>query len=255
MCGIYGRVYLNNDDVINLGSKVDDLFNRGPNEQIILEKPNFDLVFTRLSINGVLNGSQPFKSTCSDLICAVNGEIYNSDLLKEDLVSKGHKFLTDSDCEVIIHGFEEYGSDCFSKLNGMFAISIWDPIEQCLILARDRFGKKPLFYRKNLIDFEFGSELNTLSNSFDFGNMDVNKNFNIANYLCLDSTLGDSSIFKNVNKVPPGSYLNYKLKTNSVLVNSYYSLINYAASKQTSFNLFKPKNILLSIDTSLFASK
>jgi asparagine synthase (glutamine-hydrolysing) len=244
MCGIYGRVHLNNDDVINLGSKVDDLFNRGPNEQIILEKPNFDLVFTRLSINGVLNGSQPFKSTCSDLICSVNGEIYNSDLLKEDLVSKGHKFLTDSDCEVIIHGFEEYGSNCFSKLNGMFAISIWDPVEQCLILARDRFGKKPLFYRKNLSDFEFGSELNTLSKSFDFDNMDVNKNFNIANYLCLDSTLGDSSILKNINKVPPGSYLNYNLKTNSVLVNSFYSLINYAASKQTSFNLDRINRIV-----------
>ena len=116
----------------------------------------------RLSIIDLASGTQPIHNEDRSLWIVFNGEIYNYPELRDKLIEKGHIFTTRSDTEVIVHLYEEYGVDCLSKLNGMFAFALWDTGEQSLLLARERLGIKPLHYLKYPGGLIFGSELKAL---------------------------------------------------------------------------------------------
>jgi asparagine synthase (glutamine-hydrolysing) len=144
MCGIAGLYGFRNDSLIKKISR--DLQHRGPDGEGIYADDQVTLLNRRLAIIDIEGGSQPIYNEDKSVAVVYNGEIYNFRELKEQLTRKGHRFLTNSDTEVIVHGYEEWGTDCFDKFNAMFAIALWDKNKKRLILARDHFGIKPLYY-------------------------------------------------------------------------------------------------------------
>lgn len=143
MCVIVGSINTN-----WVSNPLDSISHRGPDYQDFINIKNVYLGHTRLSIQDLLSlGNQPMQSSDGRFTLVYNGEIYNYKQLWDELVKKGYHFKTDhSDTEVIVNGFREWGIDLFTKLNGMFGLTIWDKINNNLILARDRMGIKPLYY-------------------------------------------------------------------------------------------------------------
>lgn len=144
MCGIAGFYGFRNDELIHRISK--ELYHRGPDGEGFYIDETISLLNRRLAIIDRKGGDQPIYNENKDLVIVYNGEIYNYLELRQELLAKGHIFSTVSDTEVIIHGYEEWGKSCFDRLNGMFAIAIYDKNKQELILVRDHFGIKPLYY-------------------------------------------------------------------------------------------------------------
>src|SRR5262249_17977739 len=132
---------------------------RGPDDEGIYCDKGIGFGFRRLSIIDLASGHQPISNEDGTIWVMLNGEIYNYVELRRKLQSLGHRFVTRSDTEVIVHLYEEYGASCFTQLRGMFAIALWDSVKRELILARDRVGKKPLFYAADPNRIAFGSEL------------------------------------------------------------------------------------------------
>jgi len=147
MCGISGIFEFDqartvDGDVIHRMNE--SLRHRGPDDEGIHLEPGIGLGHRRLSIIDVAGGHQPISNEDGSIWVLLNGEIYNYPELSQDLQSRGHRFVSRSDTEAIVHLYEEYGDDCFARLRGMFAIAIWDGKRRRLVLARDRVGKKPL---------------------------------------------------------------------------------------------------------------
>ncbi|MGB9405369.1 MAG: hypothetical protein WCA98_17680, partial [Candidatus Acidiferrales bacterium] len=122
------------------------IIHRGPDDEGIFTDAGLGFGFRRLSIIDLAGGHQPLSNEDGSLWVMLNGEIYNYPELRQDLESRGHRFATHSDTETIVHLYAEYGEECFRRLRGMFAIALWDSRQRKLLLARDRVGKKPLFY-------------------------------------------------------------------------------------------------------------
>lgn len=165
----------------------------------------------RLSIIDIDTGKQPLTNEDDSLFLVFNGEIYNYLELRETLVAKGHTFKTLSDSEVIIHAYEEYGKDCVDHFRGMFAFAIWDCVKDELYLARDRFGKKPLFYKQINGSILFSSEIKSftaLSQLKSYVNRDV-----ICDYLVYRYVPGPYTLYKGIYKLEPGSYAIYHAGT------------------------------------------
>jgi asparagine synthase (glutamine-hydrolysing) len=182
---------------------------RGPDEQGMIVKDKAALGMRRLSIIDLKTGQQPIFDCTGNLAIVFNGEIYNFLELKKDLESRGHRFKTNSDTETIVHAFEEFGTDCLKYLRGMFAFAIYDFQNETLFIARDRVGKKPLFYSKTKNgNFVFGSELKSLIEhsenlkEIDFSALDA--------YLTFGYVPEEFCIFKDVHKLAPGAFLIYK---------------------------------------------
>ncbi|HEX8370377.1 MAG TPA: asparagine synthase (glutamine-hydrolyzing) [Pyrinomonadaceae bacterium] len=182
---------------------------RGPDEQGAVVTGRAALGMRRLSIIDLKSGQQPIYSEDGNLAIVFNGEIYNYRELKTKLEARGHKFKTNSDTETIVHAFEEYGADCVSHLRGMFAFAIWNKRDESLFIARDRVGKKPLFYAlTEQGNFVFGSEMKVLlthgeiSKEIDFSALDA--------YLTFGYVPEEFCIFKNVYKLLPGHFLTFK---------------------------------------------
>ncbi len=157
MCGICGTVGLANQDLLKKMCRI--MFRRGPDDEGYFIDKNIGLGIRRLSIIDLETGHQPIHNEDRSVWIVYNGEIYNFKELKHNLESKGHRFYTESDTEVIVHLYEEYGKDCVKYLRGMFAFSIWDEKNQRLMLARDRVGKKPLYYTQIGRGLLFASEI------------------------------------------------------------------------------------------------
>jgi len=205
MCGIAG--YTNHNDEI-LKKMTDTLHHRGPDGEGFYFDENIAMGFRRLSIIDISGGSQPIFNEDKNVVTIFNGEIYNFKELRKNLEARGHKFYTQTDTEVIVHQYEEDGEKCFEKFNGMFAIAIWDKKEKKLILARDRMGKKPLYYFWDGKNFIFGSELKTLKAHPDFhAELDF---ASINKYFTYDYIPTPHSIFKNTFKLRAGSLLIFK---------------------------------------------
>ena len=153
-------------------------------------------------------GHQPISGEDGSVTIVFNGEIYNFRELKSELENKGHSFTTHSDTETIVHAYEEYGSECLKRLRGMFGLAIWDDKKQQFFLARDRVGKKPLYYsvtRDNTL--VFGSELKSL-----LEHPNVSREINVEAldaYLTLGYVPDPLSIFRGIQKLPPGHYLTF----------------------------------------------
>ena len=161
MCGIAGG--LNRDgrpvDPRDLRAMIGALAHRGPDDEGVWTGDGVGLANRRLAVIDLsARGHQPMSNEDGSIWIALNGEIYNFESLREDLISRGHQFRSDSDTEVIVHLYEQYGAQCVARLRGMFALAIWDRPRRRLLLARDPLGKKPLFYVDDGVTIRFGSE-------------------------------------------------------------------------------------------------
>jgi asparagine synthase (glutamine-hydrolysing) len=224
MCGIAG-IYSLASGRLPPVSVVDAMcraiMHRGPDDQGIYNDDRAIIGMRRLSIIDLASGHQPIHNEDQSVWLVFNGEIYNYRELRRDLEARGHSFYTHSDSECIVHCYEEYGTECFSKLVGMFAIAIWDKRHQRLVLARDRVGKKPLFYtttRDGL--FAFGSEIKTLL-------VVPGVETKIApeavwDYLLLGYVPTPRSIFSSIAKLPPAHYM--VCQDGAVTTHSYWQL-------------------------------
>ncbi len=196
------------------------LIHRGPDEEGIYVDQNMGLGHRRLSIIDLSTGQQPLCNEDKTVWIAFNGEIYNYLELKEVLTKKGHIFKTNSDTETIVHLYEETGEEFVSQLRGMFSIAIWDSVKGKLILARDRLGKKPLYYFFDDKRCIFGSELkvilqdNRVSRAIDFEAMD-----DYFSFFCVP---GEKSIFKKIHKLLPGHIL--ICNQNNITVKEYWDI-------------------------------
>jgi len=211
MCGICGIFNFARNEPVNseiLRRMNQKLVHRGPDGEgyFFTEGKNFSLGLgmRRLAIIDLATGHQPIYNEDKSLAIVFNGEIYNFLELRQDLIQRGHRFYTKSDTETIVHLYEEYGTDCLKHLVGMFAFALWDNHKKQLFLARDRLGKKPLFYLQQEGTFAFASELSAL--------LELPFNFSL-NYPALDLFLlyqyipSPHSVFTEIKKLPPANFL------------------------------------------------
>ena len=213
MCGFAGftHSHLSLDKVDVIRSMIDTIVHRGPDSGGIHTDQDITLGFRRLKIIDMSeDGSQPMYNESNSCVLVFNGEIYNYKQLRAELIKEGHIFTSNTDSEVIVHGYEQYGIHLLQKLRGMFAFAIWDITTSTLLLARDFFGIKPLYYTQNTADGSllFGSEIKTLLKHPYF-----QKQFNneaLKPYLTFQYSALDETFFKGVYKLKPGHYLVYK---------------------------------------------
>ena len=183
---------------------------RGPDDEGFLEVDTKDggwrvlLAHRRLSIIDLAGGHQPMGNEDGRIQIVFNGEIYNYLELRDALVEQGHRFSTNSDTEVIVHAYEQYGPDCVHQLRGMFAFAIWDGGAQRLFLARDRYGQKPLFLYESDGTFLFASEIKALLAHPDVrAEVDLDA---VASYLAYRYVPGPGTLLEGIRKLPPGHW-------------------------------------------------
>ena len=204
MCGIVGFNW--NDK--NLVKAMSDLIrHRGPDDYGFYTDKYISLGSRRLSIIDLSRGKQPISNEDGTKWIVFNGEIYNFIELRQELQKKKHKFRTDTDTEVILHAYEEYGRKCVERFNGMFAFAIWDSKNRELFIARDRLGKKPLFYYHSGKKFIFASEIKSILKAGIKAS--INKEA-LYFYLTYGYTPTKKSIFNNINKLEAGCTLLFK---------------------------------------------
>ena len=210
MCGFVGYLGGGETQLMSpvLQRMADRIRHRGPDDADYYMDENIALGFRRLSIIDLEGGRQPILNEDKTKILTFNGEIYNYRILREDLEKAGHRFSTHSDSEVLLHGFEEYGTDLLCKLRGMFAFVIWDKESKTLFGARDYFGIKPFYYAKMQNTLLFGSEIKSFVEHPHF-KKELNERA-LENYLSFQYSPGSETFFKNVWKLPPAHYFFYK---------------------------------------------
>lgn len=210
MCGITGVVGRDAVDREALVRMTRVLRHRGPDDEGFFLNGYHDgvgvaLGFRRLSIIDLDTGNQPIANETGSVRLVFNGEIYNFGELREELESKGHIFSTKADTEVIVHLYEDVGRRCVERLNGMFAFALWDEERRELLLARDRFGKKPLYYADLGQTLIFGSELKALrEHPLCPQELDTEA---LSHYLLLEYVPAPQSILRGVRKLPGGHRL------------------------------------------------
>jgi asparagine synthase (glutamine-hydrolysing) len=208
MCGIAGIFNYRSQEPVSsviLKAMTDALVHRGPDDEGFYVSGQVGLGHRRLSIIDLAAGQQPMANEDDTVWVVFNGEIYNFLELKHFLASKGHQFKTHSDTEVIVHLYEEVGEECFAKLRGMFAIAIWDSRQRKLILARDRVGKKPLYYHYDGSRVIFGSEIKAILQAPAIcRDIDLEA---LSDYFSFLYVPAPKSIFKGIRKILPGHYL------------------------------------------------
>jgi len=227
MCGICGVVRLNDPptDLETVRAMADTLRHRGPDDGGVWRSPDgrVALGHRRLSIIDLSPaGHQPMTEQTGRLWISFNGEIYNYQELREELRGLGHTFRTATDTEVILEAYREWDVDGVKKLNGMFALAIYDLDRQRLFVARDRAGEKPLFYRHYNGTFTFASELKAMMIDPTFPR--VVDPLALNQYLAFGYIPDNHCIFRGVNKLPQGCAMTYDLRTDSVRVWQYWSL-------------------------------
>jgi asparagine synthase (glutamine-hydrolysing) len=211
MCGICGIVHRDPEfpiDPATLDSMMDTLAHRGPDGRGVHVAGGVGLGHRRLSIIDLTGGAQPMYNEDRSIAIVFNGEIYNYLELIPELRARGHQFASVCDTEVIIHLYEELGPECVERLNGMFAFAVWDGRTRSLLLARDRLGKKPLYYATVGDRLVFASELKALLGDPAFrAEVDVAA---LDDYLSYGYVPGEECILRGVRKLPPGSILEWR---------------------------------------------
>lgn len=250
MCGICGIVNYNRSPVDKniLGRMNKLLYHRGPDDNGVFISPetgsgsNAGLAMRRLSIIDLKTGAQPIHNEDKSLWIVFNGEIYNYIELRKDLESK-HKFITQSDTEVILHLFEEYGEGFLGYLRGMFAIAIWDDRKKRLLIARDRLGQKPLYYTWIGDNFYFSSEMKSFLAVPGF-KKDININ-SVDTYLTYQFVASPETIWNNVFSLPAATSMIVDEEKRTTL-NRYWNLdfrkktcLSFEEAKKELFSLVK----------------
>ena len=220
MCGFVGFCDDSKNKKKIIRDMADIIKHRGPDSDGYYVDNNIALGFRRLSIVDLDKGSQPIFNEDKDKVIVFNGEIYNYKEIREELKSKGHKFSTNTDTEVILHGYEEYKEDILNKLRGMFAFVIYDIKEKSLFGARDFYGIKPFYYYYDNENFLFGSEIKSFLGSPNF-KKELNKDM-LSQYLTFQCSIGEDTFFKNTYKLLPGHYFIYKDK--ELEIKKYYEV-------------------------------
>jgi asparagine synthase (glutamine-hydrolysing) len=216
MCGIVGKVYRNADRHVNpelIERMKRSIMHRGPDGEATYTRGNVGLGYQRLAIIDLKTGGQPMFSEDGAVALVYNGEIYNFRELRTILEGLGHTFRTKSDTETVLHGYEQWGTEVVTHLRGMFAFAIWDGRQRRLFVARDRLGKKPLFYahlKRGTPDesLVFGSELKAL-----LADPDVAREVDLqalSHYLTYEYVPEPLSILKGVEKLNPAEWLTYR---------------------------------------------
>jgi asparagine synthase (glutamine-hydrolysing) len=223
MCGIVGIVGTEHSylaDAADIHRMCQRIVHRGPDDEGIYAQGRIGLGMRRLSIIDLSKGHQPIHNEDRTLWVVFNGEIYNFPELRPGLEARGHRFYTNSDTEVIVHLYEDYGSDCVQKLRGMFAFALWDERRERLLLARDRFGKKPLHYALSGGRLLFGSEIKTLlAVAPELTEVDPEA---LLSYFYFGYIPDPHTAFKRIRKLPPGQVLEFV--GGKIHLNEYWDL-------------------------------
>jgi asparagine synthase (glutamine-hydrolysing) len=206
MCGIAGIATLDGSPARErVKAMCDSILHRGPDGEGIFVAPGVGLGMRRLAIIDLNTGDQPVTNTSGTIIVVFNGEIYNYRELRQDLIDKGHSFRSSGDSEVIPHLYEEYGMDFIARMNGMFAIALWDSRERRLLLTRDRAGIKPLYYSLRNGTLFFGSEVKAILVAGG-SNREINPR-GVDQLLTFEYTASPTTLFRDVHKLPAGGWL------------------------------------------------
>jgi len=209
MCGIAGLAALTGGavDPGPLQAMCDALHHRGPDDEGLWSDGPVALGNRRLSIIDLAGGHQPMASEDGRVVVVQNGEIYNHEALHAELEAAGHRFRTRCDTEALVHGWEQWGEGLFERLRGMFAVAIWDARDRRLVLARDRFGIKPLYWTAQSGTLSFASELKALRVLGIDEAIDVDA---LEAYLAFNSIPHPLTIFRGTSKLPPGHLLSWR---------------------------------------------
>lgn len=231
MCGIVGftNKIQNTDSVIS--AMMDAIRHRGPDSEGKYIDGGIAMGFRRLSIIDLSTGSQPLYNEDKTLVLTFNGEIYNYQELREELIAAGHCFATSTDSEVLLHGYEQWGKNMLPKLRGMFAFVIWNRETEELFGARDFFGIKPMYYAKMGETFMYGSEIKSFLHHPDF-KKELNETA-LENYLTFQYSPCVETFFKGVYKLLPAHFFTYK---NGELKTERYWSINFNADQKPSLD-------------------
>jgi asparagine synthase (glutamine-hydrolysing) len=230
MCGIAGIVGTDQGQGVNpaeIHRMCDVIAHRGPDDKGVFVKGHVALGMRRLSIIDLSTGHQPIHSEDGTVWIVFNGEIYNFGDLRLGLESRGHRFYTNTDTEVIVHLYEELGEECVQKLRGMFAFAIWDEKAQRLFLARDRFGKKPLHYALNSGRLLFGSEIKSLL-AVAPKLRDVDS-YGLLSYFSFGYIPDPYTAFSQIRKLPPGCTLEFL--HGEIRIRSYWDLPRFGTQE------------------------
>ncbi|MBR2344660.1 MAG: asparagine synthase (glutamine-hydrolyzing) [Lentisphaeria bacterium] len=221
MCAISGIVNTHGEAVEAIVKKMMAAqAHRGPDDSGIFSCRDAVFGHNRLAVIDLKNGHQPMISENGRLAVILNGEIYNFKAIREKLTDLGHRFVTESDTETIIHLYEMYGSECVEHLDGMFALAVFDTAKKKLLLARDRLGQKPLFYFMNGDSLVFASEFSALM-AHPACPKQLDKEA-LHNYLSLQYVPQPDTAFKQIRKLPPGHILEQHLENNQISIRCYW---------------------------------
>lgn len=234
MCGIAGVLNFDKTNKVNpeLVHKLkNSIHHRGPDANGVFIDDNLGLAHTRLSIIDLNSGDQPMYSYDGRCVLVFNGEIYNYLELKDELIKLGHEFLTASDTEVILNAYLEWGVDCMNKFNGEWAIALWDKREDRLILSRDRYGIKPLYFWKEEDRLIFSSEIKTFTRIHNF-QVDTDELWDL---LVLGPKPGGNTYLKGIQELLPGTFM--LISNGKVSVNEYYRLEDSLQNETTKVDL------------------
>lgn len=250
MCGICGILYSNQqrnveEDILRTMNR--SLEHRGPDDEGYFIDGQTGLAMRRLSIIDLATGKQPISNEDNSVWIVFNGEIYNYLELKNDLEANGHIFKTESDTEVIVHLYEDYQSECVNYLNGMFAFAIWDKRQRRLLLARDRFGIKPIFYSCDHGDrILFGSEIKALLAAGVSKSPDLQA---IYDYLSLMYIPSPNTAFKHIKALAPGHTLIWN--DGEIRIQRYWDLPLPASGQEIPYDSKMEDEILHKLESSI----
>jgi len=220
MCGICGVAGGEGPDARLLEDMCSTLTHRGPDDHGMVVRDGVGLAMRRLSIIDVEGGHQPISNEDGSVWIVFNGEVYNHPELREQLLAAGHRFRTSSDTETVVHAYEEWGDQCVTRLNAMFALAIWDSRQQVLLLARDRVGIKPLHYFEDRGRLLFASEIKALLRDDR-----VARTVDLAalrDYLALEYVPSPRSMVTGVRKLQPGHTLTWRKADGRIELKQYW---------------------------------
>lgn len=233
MCGIAGIVPSRGlpmeKSVASVEQMLEQMAHRGPDGTYTYKSDKLIFGMVRLTIVGGETGEQPIWNESHTLAVVCNGEIYNYRSLRVELAHLGHTFRTESDIEVLVHLYEEYGMEFLSRVKGIFAMALWDTAKDCLIIARDRLGVKPLLYSKTYLGFAFASELRPLLSLSEAESFDMER---LQDYHSLRFVPAPGTMIKDIHKLPPGHVMT--VKNHHISIKSYWKLPEGESTREVS---------------------
>jgi len=224
MCGIAGLLYFNSKKVCvhELKDMTNAMVKRGPDDDGFYIEDSFGIAMRRLSIIDVKGGQQPISNEKGNIHLVMNGEIYNYLELRNQLKKRGHQFKTGSDAEVLIHLYEEKGTDALNELNGMFAFAIYDSIKKIIWVGRDRLGIKPFYYVINENYFVFSSDLKSLRK---FHKSQVSHN-NALKYISLAYAPAEETVWNDIKKLEPSCHATINQRS-KIKIEKYWNITSF----------------------------